>query len=136
MNCNKKHSTPSGIGNRSFRSATILGCLLLALTGLMLSPRTTIAQTDCSANLCDSTDQTNINGYDMFDDTNFVDVVDGLGDRRQLMPVVFAFHGAGHAMPDADEPPTATLERMTSDYDYTEETVIFLETYADLNLNP
>jgi hypothetical protein len=49
-------------------------------------------------------------------------------------------HSATHAMPDAQECPPVNAsfgdEFMTCDYDYTDQTRIFFEQHADLNLNP
>lgn len=107
----EKNRALNKIGNTAARYATIFGCLLSAVIGTMFSPQTATAQVDCSTVFCASTDQLTINGYEMFDDTNFDSVVDGLGDNRQfyvhipasydtlpadqLMPVIFAFHGGG-----------------------------------------
>jgi dienelactone hydrolase len=107
----EKNRSLNGTGNAAARCVAIFGCLLAAVVGIMFVPRTTNAQVDCSTVLCDSTDQSVINGYDMFDDTNFASVVDGLGNSRQfyvhipasydtlpadqMMPVIFAFHGGG-----------------------------------------
>ena len=67
---------------------------------------------DCSATFCTPADQQSINGYPMFDETNFAAVVDGFGVARlfwvhipddydavdginQKIPLIFAFHGGG-----------------------------------------
>ena len=51
-------------------------------------------------------------------------------------PLGFPVLSADHAMPDADEFLTLFAPFMTRDYNYTDETINFFETHADLNLNP
>jgi dienelactone hydrolase len=108
MIINKKNRT---LNENTAKYTAVLNCLLATAFSIMFSYQTANAQVDCSTAFCTSADQTIINGYDMFDDTNFASVVDGLGNSRQfyvhipasydalpadqLIPVIFAFHGGG-----------------------------------------
>lgn len=90
----------------------LLFVLIFVLSGLpqSASAATGPVPVDCSVIDCDSTDQQFIDGYNMFDETNFDPVVDGFGRTRQFwvhipvnydvvdgatekIPVIFAFHG-------------------------------------------
>lgn len=58
---------------------------------------------------------------------------------RRFLVQGIANHSATHAMPDAQECPPVRNHGdnfMTCDYDYTDQTKIFFEQHADLNLNP
>jgi poly(3-hydroxybutyrate) depolymerase len=59
---------------------------------------------------------------------------------RRFLVQGIARHSATHAMPDAQECPPAGWNIddtfMTCDYDYTDQTLIFFQEHADLNLNP
>jgi poly(3-hydroxybutyrate) depolymerase len=86
---------------------------LLVVLAAMLEFRSANAQViDCSTTQCTAADQQVILGYPMFNEDNFVAVVDGFGTTRRFwvhipddydtvdgitekIPLIFAFHGGG-----------------------------------------
>jgi len=55
--------------------------------------------------------------------------------RRYLVQGIAGVSG-GHSIPDASECPPVPYDFNTCDYNYTDETITFFETHADLSLNP
>lgn len=101
---------------------------VLATTGPVLIPVKTPVPVpvNCDVVDCDSSDQQLIDGYNMFDETNFDPVVDGFGRTRQFwvhipvnydavdgvtekIPVIFAFHGSS-------QEPEAMVDGKWGDY--------------------
>ena len=97
------------------RNAVVTSLMVLGLgvgTSLLESRSANAQVIDCSTTLCTPADQQLIIGYPMFDESNFVAVVDGFGTTRRFwvhipddyatvdginekIPLIFAFHGGG-----------------------------------------
>jgi len=110
MTIDEKICTASKAQNMVVKYAAIFGHITLAIICVMSNFQTTNAQIDCSVTSCVPADQLPIHGYDMFDETNFDPVLDGLGTPRKFwvhipddydtvdginmqIPTIFAFHG-------------------------------------------
>jgi poly(3-hydroxybutyrate) depolymerase len=68
--------------------------------------------------------------------TTALDPAWGVSTFRRFLVQGIAGASAGHAMPDAQECNNPSTSFMTCDYSYTDQTIVFWQDHADLNLNP
>ena len=84
MTITQHFRTESNIQNRIVKYVAFLGRLLLIFLAIMFTHQSAQAQVDCSLVFCSSAAQQTIRGFQMFDEDNFNQVVDGLGRIRRF----------------------------------------------------